>query len=45
MTADSRAETRQNAAASGMNGYLPKPIDIPQLLATLAALNNQGGEG
>ena len=29
-------EDRQNAFASGMNGHIAKPIDVPQLKATIA---------
>ncbi len=37
MTANTFEEDRQRALACGMNGHISKPIDIPSLLATIAA--------
>ena len=36
MTANTFEEDRKNAAAAGMNAHLAKPVDIPQLMKTLA---------
>ena len=36
MTANAFEEDKQNAFASGMNGHIAKPIDVPQLKATIA---------
>ena len=36
MTANAFEEDKQNAFASGMNGHISKPIDIPKLKATIA---------
>lgn len=35
MTANAFEEDREEAVRAGMNGYIPKPIDIKSLLATL----------
>ena len=35
MTANAFAEDRQKAFRAGMNGYIPKPIDIEKMLETL----------
>ena len=36
MTANAFEEDKQNAFASGMNGHLAKPIEVPQLMETLS---------
>ena len=36
MTANAFEEDKQNAFASGMNGHLAKPIEIPKLLEMLS---------
>ena len=36
MTANAFEEDKQNAFASGMNGHLAKPIEIPKLMETLS---------
>ena len=36
MTANAFDEDKQNAFASGMNGHIAKPIDVPKLLNTLS---------
>lgn len=38
ITANAFAEDKRNALASGMNAHLGKPIQVPELLATLAQL-------
>ena len=38
MTANAFEEDKQNAFASGMNGHIAKPIDVPKLLDTLAEI-------
>jgi signal transduction histidine kinase/CheY-like chemotaxis protein len=38
LTAHARNEDRARALAAGFNEHLPKPIDIPQLVATIHAL-------
>ena len=35
MTANAFEEDRKEAMDSGMNGYVPKPINIEQLMSTL----------
>lgn len=44
MTANAFEEDRQNALNAGMNGHIAKPIDIPNLLATLKSLFKEGTE-
>lgn len=41
MTANAFDEDRKEAEEAGMNGYVAKPIDIKQLMATLDALMNK----
>ena len=36
MTANAFEEDRREALNAGMNGHLPKPINVPKLLKTLA---------
>ncbi|MDE5589500.1 MAG: response regulator [Acetatifactor sp.] len=38
MTANAFEEDRQRAFDAGMNGHVPKPIDIPKLLETLQSI-------
>ena len=38
MTANAFEEDRQRAFKAGMNGHVPKPIDIPKLMETLQSL-------
>ncbi|MDE6421187.1 MAG: response regulator, partial [Lachnospiraceae bacterium] len=38
MTANAFEEDRQKAFDAGMNGHVPKPIDIPKLLETLETI-------
>ena len=38
MTANAFEEDRQRAFNAGMNGHVPKPIDIPKLMETLQSL-------
>lgn len=38
MTANAFDEDKQKAIDAGMNGHIPKPIDIPKMLETLSAL-------
>lgn len=38
MTANAFAEDRQKALEAGMNDFMPKPVDVPKLLALLAKL-------
>ncbi|MDE6732719.1 MAG: response regulator [Oscillospiraceae bacterium] len=41
MTANALEEDRKEAMESGMNGYVPKPIDIPTLMKTLDEIINK----
>ncbi len=41
MTANAFEEDRKEAMESGMNGYVPKPIDIPTLMKTLDEIINK----
>jgi len=43
MTANAFEEDRQEALQSGMNGHVPKPINITTLMETLDSLLGQGG--
>ncbi|WP_051635141.1 ATP-binding protein [Selenomonas sp. ND2010] len=43
MTANAFAEDRQEALASGMNGHIAKPIEMPVLLRSIAALLDHSG--
>ncbi len=40
MTANAFEEDRQNAINSGMNGHIPKPIDVKKLTETIMAVMN-----
>ncbi len=41
MTANAFEEDRKVAFAAGMNGYVAKPVEINQLLKTMAELLNR----
>ncbi|MDE7230936.1 MAG: response regulator [Oscillospiraceae bacterium] len=41
MTANAFDEDRKEAIESGMNGYVPKPINIEQLMSTLEGIINE----
>ena len=41
MTANAFAEDVQNSKAAGMNEHLPKPLDMPKVLATIAKYRNK----
>lgn len=38
MTANAFEEDRQNALRSGMNGFIPKPVSIPELMSVLKTI-------
>jgi PAS domain S-box-containing protein len=42
MTANALEEDRERALAAGMNGYVAKPIDVDELVATLGRLGGRG---
>jgi signal transduction histidine kinase/CheY-like chemotaxis protein len=44
LTAFARAEDRAKAIASGYQAHLAKPMDAPELLATIASLARRSGE-
>ena len=44
MTANALDEDRRRALDAGMNGYVAKPIDVDELVATLVRLAGRGGE-
>ncbi|WP_428562905.1 MAG: ATP-binding protein [Solidesulfovibrio sp. DCME] len=44
MTAYAMAGDREKLLASGMSGYLAKPVDMQQMLAAVAAATEKGGE-
>ena len=41
MTANAFEEDREQAMAAGMNGHLPKPIDLEKMMALLRDLFRQ----
>ena len=43
MTANAFEEDRKAAFAVGMNGYVVKPIELPVLMETMAAVLPQAG--
>ena len=45
MSANAFEEDKQNAIASGMNGHLAKPTDVPKLMMTLKKELGTGGRG
>ena len=44
MTANAFEEDRQRAIDAGMNGYVPKPVDIPRMMETLKIVLEGGGQ-
>ena len=43
MTANAMEDDRRRALDAGMNGYVAKPIDVDDLVATLARVTGRGG--
>jgi len=44
MTANAMEDDRRRALDAGMNGYVAKPIDVDELVQTLARVTGRGGE-
>ena len=44
MTANAFDEDRQRAIDAGMDGYIPKPIDIPRMMETMKIVLEGGGQ-
>uniref|UniRef100_UPI0035C8E88E response regulator n=1 Tax=Massilia phyllosphaerae TaxID=3106034 RepID=UPI0035C8E88E len=44
MTANAMEDDRRRALDAGMNGYVAKPIDVDELVRTLARVTGRGGE-